>query len=168
MDFKQRRWTAPGEMRVFSKWVKTRKGYGSNVGLPVKHAMEWLALQGVEPPEDCSFDTNGGRTALAAWLDETHAPYHEGFEIHGDLFEVWSEHYQPGLASSSFARRTQSPDPRTATAALRRLAVYFGRDRRAVVQNLDLSAQLMVGFLNSQGQALLAQNIVQRYQQHQH
>ena len=74
--------------------------------------------------------------------------------------------YQPNCAKSSFARRTQSRDPHVATAALRRFAYLLGRGPRARVQGLDLSTKLMLGLLESNGQALLAQQIVEQHRQH--
>ena len=77
---------------------------------------------------------------------------------------MWIE-YQPNCQKSHFSRRTQSRDPHVATAALRRFAYLLGRGPRAKVRGLDLSAKLMLGLLESNGQALLAQQIVTQHRQ---
>ena len=161
VSFKIRRWGgALGNPRVLAKWIKSKVGFGSNWGEPVKLATEWLALVGVTPPPGLCFSTNGGRTCLGNWLTEVHAPFHEGHEIHGDLPEVWVT-YQPTVPRTSFARRTQSKDPIIATAALRRFARYIGCGARAVApEGLSLEARMMMAFMESQGQALLAQRVV--------
>ena len=89
----------------------------------------------------------------------------EGHEIHGDLPEVWVT-YQPTVPRTSFARRTQSLDPLIATAALRRFARYIGRGARAVAPaGLSLEASMMLAFMESQGQALLAQRVMDEHTQ---
>jgi len=105
---------------LFSKWSKTPQTWSCNHGDVVGVAKRWLDVQG--GGGDRPYDTNGGRKSLAGWLDITNAPYQEGFEVHGDLYDVWSESYQPSLPYSDFCRRSQSTDPRIATTALRRLA----------------------------------------------
>jgi hypothetical protein len=159
IDFKLRR-CGEEPMQLFSNWFKSC-GYGVNIGKLAKTAIEWLELQGVTAGEGNEFDTNGGRKALAGWLGELKVPYHEGFEIHADLFTVWSESYQGNVTNANgFARRTQSTDPYVATAALRRLAHHFGCSRKNNVENLDMSAKLMVAFLESQGQSDLARKVL--------
>ena len=78
------------------------------------------------------------------------------------LYDVWVN-YQPNCQKSNFSRRTQSRDPHTATAALRRFAYMLGRGARARVQGLDLGTKLMIGLLESNGQAMLAQSIVAQH-----
>lgn len=107
-------------MKLFSKWTKTPQNWASNHGDVVQLAKRWLSAQDCDAERP--YDTNSGRKSLAAWLDETNTPYPQGFEVHGDLYDVWSENYQTNLPFSDFSRRVQSVDPRTATKALRRLA----------------------------------------------
>ena len=79
-----------------------------------------------------------------------HVPYHEGFQVHGDGQDVWRG-YQPGLPESQYAVRTQTTNPRLATAALKRFQHYCGRGLRANVQaiaRVDLSSLLLSFFLN--------------------
>ena len=73
--------------------------------------------------------------------------------------------YQPNCPKSHFSRRTQSRDPPIATAALRRFAWMLGRGARARRQGLDLGTKLMIGLLESSGQAMLAQAIVAQHDQ---
>jgi hypothetical protein len=86
--------------------------------------------------------------------------------IHCFLHDVWVN-YQPNCPKSHFSRRTQSRDPYIATAALRRFAWLLGRGARARKQGLDLGTKLMIGLLESNGQAMLAQSIVAHHQQTQ-
>ena len=106
--------------RLFSKWSKTPQNWSCNHGDVVGLANKWFHAQGAGGEKD--YDSNSGRKALAGWLSELNTPYPEGFEIHGDLYDVWSQNYQPTLPYSDFSRRVQSPDARIATTALRRFA----------------------------------------------
>ena len=63
---------------------KTTQTWYSNHGDPATLAIDFFEHQG-SLPDGQRFDRNAGRRSLAAWLDSTHTPYHEGFEIHGDL-----------------------------------------------------------------------------------
>ena len=163
MEYKQQKEGAK-PVKLFQKWSKTEKQYGSSsVGKPVDLAIEWLELQGVTAGDGNRFSTNGGRKALAAWLGELKVPYHEGFEIHGDLFDVWSDYYQLNcLNSNNFARRTQSADPYVCLAALRRLKHWFGREKKIETQQLNVETQMMVAFLQSQGQSEIARTVLAR------
>lgn len=154
---------APNPLRLFANWTTTRKKFGRNRGKIYEAANEWFEAQGCLE-DGKPFDSNSGRRALAGWLSKTHTPYHEGFEIHQDLPDVWSA-YQPNCQKSSFGRRTQSKDPTVATAALRRFAWMLGRGARARVKHLDLQSKLMVAFLESNGQAMLAQSVVAQHRQ---
>lgn len=147
------------DFKIFAKWTETSKTWGpSNHGQVVELAIEWLSAQQAEG--DHPYSTNAGRKSLAAWLEEVNAPYPQGFEIHGDLFDVWSEDYQPGVPYSDFARRKQSPVPRVATKALRRLAHYFGRSPVPKVPSLDLNTMLTIASLRAQGEHDLVESVL--------
>jgi len=166
LDIKSRK-PVDGHWNVFSKWTKTTRAWVSNHGKVAELARSWITdAQDCGPGDGLEYCTNSGRMALAGWLEDLHAPYHEGFQIHGDLQDVWRK-YQPGLPDSNYAVRSQCTNARIATAALRRFQHSCGRGIRAQIQNAgiqnDLSALLMVGLLESQGQTLLAQTIVGRY-----
>ena len=212
---------------------KSTRTWHSNWGDPAKLAIDFFSYQSTLP-DGVRFNHNAGRRSLAAWLDSAHAPYHEGFELHGDLFKVWRVNYQPSVARSDFCEREQSLDPRVqgptsiysrihcsyiyrkfsynyiqshykdlpthvATAALRRFQQMLGRGMHADIDvqgeismpvnrnitvltqhlfrksrrncnimpvfpaRLDLPSALMVRFLESQGQALLAQETVESF-----
>ena len=80
------------------------------------------------------------------------------------LFKVWRKNYQPSVARSSYDLRDQSTDVRLATAALRRFQQMLGRGLKADLKvRLDLPSALMVKFLESQGQALMAQSVVEAH-----
>ena len=108
--------------QLFSKWSKTPQNWSSNHGDVIGLANRWFRAQGAAHPSGSDYDSNSGRKCLANWLQETNTPYHEGFEVHGDLYDVWSKNYQPSLPYSDFCRRPQSTEPRLATTALRRFA----------------------------------------------
>ena len=104
----------PENPQMYKKWLTSDRRGGrfgcNNVGKCTDVANEWFKCQGVggEKP----YSSNGGRNSLARWLSEVDAQYHEGFEIHGDLYEVWSENYQPDCDNhTGFRRRTQSNHP---------------------------------------------------------
>ena len=146
-------------LKVFSKWTATSKTWGpSNHGPVVQLALEWLTAQGANGARP--FCSNSGRKALAGWLEEVKAPYPQGFEIHGDLFDVWSVDYQPSVPYSDFGRRTQSPVPRIATKALRRLAHFFGRSPVPKVPTLDLNTMLTIASLRAQGEHELVEQVL--------
>ena len=159
----KRRRKLNGVWHLFSKWTKTTRNWVSNHGDVAKLAIDWYEWQGYDGPR---FSRNAGRNALARYLQETRAPYHEGFQIHGDLPDVWIV-YQPGLPESKYKVRTQSQDPLVATAALRRLQSFMGRGRRALVAGapLSLADKLMIRFMETQGQALVAEEVIEQHQQ---
>ena len=152
------------KMHLFSQWATKYKCFAKrNHGSMADVAIDWFEAQGALD-DNTRYCTNSGRRACARWLQETHAPYHEGFEIHGDLYGTWIN-YQPNCMKSNFCRREQSRDPHVATAPLRRFAYMIGRGYRVKEKGLDLSTKLMLGLLESNGQALLAQSIVERHKQ---
>ena len=151
--------------KLFSKWTKTTQNWVSNHGDPAKLAIDWFGWQGYDGPR---FDRNAGRHALARLLTAVHAPYHEGFQIHGDLYDVWKV-YQPGLKESKYAVRTQSCDPFVATAALRRFQIMLKRGPRIQPpRQLDLQSRMMYKFLEAQGQVNLAVEAIEEDAQGQH
>ena len=157
----------PTQFRLFSKWTKSTQAYVSNHGDPADLARRFLELQGAGAGDGLQYCRNAGRMAFANWLDELHVPYHEGFQAHGDLPDVWKK-YQPGLQSSNFAEREQNTVPAIVCAALRRFRHSCGRDDQTPVdKGLDLNSRLMVGLLRSQGQHDLAKDIVSRYNDEQ-
>ena len=109
--------------KVFRKWNK-KGGYGkTSIGDPVQEAFKWFKNQGLA----ANWDKNAGRKSLARWLHKLQIPYHEGFQIHGDLEQVWGGYYQKKLPKSGYGERRQSNDPDTATRALRRFATWCNR-----------------------------------------
>ena len=152
------------KLRIWAKWAFKHRDFGvRNHGDVAELAIDFFTAQ--EALDDNKrYDPHAGRRACARWLQEVHAPYHEGFELHGDLYCSWVN-YQPNCMKSNFCRRTQSKDPNVATAPLRRFAWLVGRGARAKTKGMDLGSKLMLGLLESNGQALLAQQIVERHQQ---
>ena len=109
--------------RLFRKW-KQLGGYGkTNNGDPIDLAFRWFRSQGLA----ADWDSNSGRKSLAKWLHRLQVPYHEGFQLHGDLEEVWGGYYQKKLPKSGYGERRQSNDAVIATRALRRFATWCGR-----------------------------------------
>ena len=73
--------------------------------------------------------------------------------------------YQPSVPDSKYTVRTQSADPVIASAALRRLQMYMQRGPRVQQRpNMSLAEKLMMRFMESQGQALAADEVVRQHQ----
>ena len=93
----------------------------------MKLATDWMFAQNAITKRLCH---NSGRKSLAEWLGHkrVQASYPEGFELHQDLEGNWRIFYEQELPVNphKFTRRTQSKDPETCLAALRKLQVYFG------------------------------------------
>jgi len=99
-------------VRLYSKWGEKRKQpCKDSHPNPTNLANRWFQAQGVQ---SAPFDTNAGRKSLAKWCsigeeDEVDVPYHESFQIHGDLFKVWRGSYQPSCRNpAGFKGREQS------------------------------------------------------------
>ena len=164
LEVKRRLMKRKVKFRVFAKYAAKYKSFAvRNHGDIAEFAIDWFGAQDALD-DGKRYEPHAGRRALARWLQEVHAPYHEGFELHGDLYDSWIN-YQPNCMKSNFCRREQSKDPHVATAALRRFAWLVGRGARSQTRGLELSSKLMVGLLESNGQALLAQQIVERHNQ---
>ena len=111
--------------KPYAKWGLSTKLYGQNVGDVPTFANKWLESQGVEGGP---FDRNCGRKSLSRWLQLLNVEYKEHLHIHGDLEEVWRDHYQSKLRKSGYRVREQTTDSDLATAALRRLAKWITSD----------------------------------------
>ena len=155
---------SPSEpFHLFSKWTGTPRNWASNHGDVVALANSFMAAQGIHPERP--FDGNGGRKCMAMWLDQTDAPYPEGFEVHGDRWDVFQAHYQPNLPWHPFKRRTQSTVATIATAALRRLVGSLGRAKRAAVPtDLEFPVMLQVAQMQQAGQSALVEQTWREYQ----
>jgi hypothetical protein len=118
--------------RSYPKWLRAQNRYGKDsVGKKTIFtlAQRWLNIQGANP-DQLKFDSNSGRKSLGKWCDEYGTPYHESFELHGDLWKIWKRYYQHGLQKDpAMERRTQSTTPEVACRALRRFARAIGRGR---------------------------------------
>ena len=110
---------------VYRKWTKEGVMGKSNHGKLTDLANKWMVSQGANA--GVKYDSNGGRKCLGDWCSELEVPYEESFEIHGDLFKTWADHYQNDASNDTkFARRTQAQTAKTALKAYKRLAVHFG------------------------------------------
>ena len=97
-------------------------------------AIDWMVSQGA-CSEEHRYDTNSGRKSLARWCEAIRVPYPESFHVHGDLYEVWSQHYEQDVSRyANFKRRNQSTDPKVASYALKRFASFLGRGRKVKVK----------------------------------
>ena len=107
----------------------------NNQGKVPDLANKWLQVQTHQDP----FDPNSGRKSLARWLDFHSIPYEVGFEIHGDLQQIWRNAYQSKLAKSKFEDRCQSRDVDLAAKALRLFAMWLheGQPRPSIKQQLQ-------------------------------
>ena len=113
------------EKHVYRKWTKEGKIGATNYGDLTKLANRFMTCQGANP--GVKYDSNSGRKCLGDWCSQLEVPYEESFEVHGDLFKTWIDHYQNDASNDSkFARRTQAQTAKLALKAYKRLAVYFG------------------------------------------
>ena len=113
-------WQLQDEPRRYGKWLGSGKFGSSNIGDPVKKAMQWFCAQGVCESED-AFDHNSGRKCFARLARALDLEYPAIFQVVQDLEEVWRENYDPDLPKSNWSptKRDQSPDPSLCTEALR-------------------------------------------------
>ena len=145
------------EPRMYPKWLNSKRAGGrfsvSNVGNCSKRANEWFRCQGVTDEDYCS---NAGRKSLAEWLSKVQAVYEVGFEIHGDLWEVWGKDYQDDSENpTGFKRRTQSSDPKRCLAAYKKLRKYFGvADDQAALSRMEKLMMLTLKSLGKNKEAL--------------
>ena len=112
----------------YVKWLKSGRMGASNVKDVAGTAISWMNHQ---LEKTTGYNRNSGRKSLARWCSHLNVKYHESFQIHGDLAEVWSKSYQPDMEPSDFKGRSQSADPMKATLALRRFANLLGRGVKA-------------------------------------
>ena len=109
------------DRRCYGKWLGSGRFGTSNYGDVVGMAAEWFKSKGV-CSEATKYDSNSGRKSLGRWTCLLNIPYEESFQLHGDLWVVWSEAYETEVPKTSFTGRKQSKDPEVACKALRRLA----------------------------------------------
>jgi hypothetical protein len=148
----------PREQRVYPKWLKSGRFGKMNYDSVVDLAIDWYVAQGVCTQTN-RYDTNAGRKSLARWCRHLNVPYEESFEIHGDLYKTWSEHYEDSVpGDDSMNRREQSRNPDVATRALARLANWFGRGKR-VAPRLRRQERYLHEHMLLMGQGLLAHRI---------
>ena len=146
------------DKRIYRKWnAKGSGSYGKgSQGELIKFMFEWFKIQGLNP----NWDSNAGRKSLGRWLEMLNVPHDESIEIHGDLLDVWSKHYQAGLPKRGDSKtREQSKNPEDATRALRKFATFCGRGQPAPVR-LDMTQRLLKGIMDGQGRGEEAKRII--------
>ena len=147
-----------GNKRCYGKWLPSGRYGTSNTGDVAEMAINWMVSQGACSEED-RYDTNSGRKSLARWCEALRIPYPESFHIHGDLFDVWAQHYEQDVSRyQSFKRREQSTNPKTATIALKKFANFLGRGKKVKVK-LSQRKRYLHHILVGQGQVELANKI---------
>lgn len=145
--------------RRYGKWITTGRFGKSNYGDPVDRAIDWLVSIGVCDAEH-RYSSNSGRKSLGLWTAHLNIEYEVGFQLHGDLWEVWAKHYETTIPASrgDFDKRTQSTRPDVACEALRRLANWFGFGKK-VKRRLSMHQRYMHHLLIQQGNKKLAERI---------
>ena len=143
--------------RRYGKWLDTGRFGVSNHGDVVKHAIDWFETTGV-CGGDTRYDTNAGRKALGVWTSHLRIEYEVSFQLHGDLWCVWSKHYETSVPKSDFNTRKQSTVPAVACLGLRRLGNWFGFGKK-VKRKLSTQERYMHHILVGQGKNKLAQRI---------
>ena len=121
---------APGAIRCYPRWHKNGFFAKDNVGEPIDRALFWFEVQGEAPYEGGRFSSNAGRKALARWCHKLNISYKESFEIHGDLYVTWKDHYEDYVPKGEMEKRAQSRNPDIATKALGRFAHWLGRGKQ--------------------------------------
>jgi len=123
-----------GSKRCYGKWLPSGRYGTSNTGPVAEMAIDWMVSQGA-CSEETRYDTNSGRKSLAEWCEALHIPYPESFHLHGDLFDVWAQHYEQDVEKKfNFKRRNQSTNPKVATVALKKFANFLGRGKKVKVR----------------------------------
>ena len=149
-----------GQPRMYPKWLSGKKRGGrfsecNNVADCPARANEWMKIQGID--ED--FSSNAGRKSLARWLSKVDVDYEVGFEIHGDLYSVWSQDYQPDSDNpTGFKKRKQSMNPDKCLAAYKKLRIFFGITKKKA--NLSRMEKLLLLNLQSMGKGAQAKKII--------
>jgi hypothetical protein len=123
----------PLDIRCYPKWSNGRYGK-DNVDSVVDLAVWWFDVQGEKSYDGRPFSTNAGRKALARWCQKLNISYAESFQIHGDLYETWADHYEDFVPKDRHQVREQSKCPDEATKALCRFANWLGRGKRVRAQ----------------------------------
>ena len=118
-----------GDVRNYPRW---KGGFyaKNNVGDPIDLALWWFEVQGEFPYFGGRFSSNAGRYALARWCQKLNVSYKESFQIHGDLYTTWADHYEDYVPADPHQQRAQSKNPDTATKALSRFAHWLGRGKQ--------------------------------------
>jgi len=120
----------PMDHRCYPRWDERGFWAHNNVANPVEMALWWFEAQGEKPYDGGRFSSNAGRKSLARWCHHLNVPYVESFEIHGDLFVTWKDHYEDYVPKGEIEKRTQSKNPDVATRALGRFAHWLGRGKQ--------------------------------------
>ena len=151
-----------GGKRCYGRWLDSGRYGTSNTGEVAEMAISWMVSQGACLEEN-QYDSNSGRKSLARWCEALNIPYPESFHIHGDLYEVWSQHYETDVSRySNFKRRNQSTDPKVATVALKKFANYLGRGKKVRVklsQRKRYLHAILVGQGNKEEAERIRQNV---------
>ena len=147
----------PKDVRCYPKWVDGRYGK-DNVDPVVDLAIWWFEVQGEMSYDGRPWSTNAGRKALARWCQKLNISYSESFEIHGDLYETWADHYEDYVPKDRHQQREQSKYPDKATRALCRFANWLGRGKR-VKARLSRHERYMHHHLMAHGEDDLAHRI---------
>jgi hypothetical protein len=118
------------QKRRYPKWNVKSGGFGErNIGDVASHAIQWFMNQGAIAQAQ-KYCHNAGRKSLVTWTNHLNIPYHESFQMHGDLWSVWSMNYDKAVKKSEFKGRKQARDPKIVLKAQRKLANHFGRGRK--------------------------------------
>ena len=156
--------------RIWPKWLPAQRRYShKNVGRTqmIPEAQAWINAQGGNP-DNLTFCSNSGRKALGKWCAELQIPYRMSFQLHGDLWTTWRNHYQKNLRRDpGFGDRKQSVSVQEATEALWLFARYCGRGRESREDPTDeletrQMKDLLIATLRSFGKGDIVSQILDR------
>ena len=143
------------EKRCYAKWLDSGRYGKHNISDVAAFANEWMITQGAPAP---GFDSNSGRKSLARLTEHLNIAYPHSFQQHGDLWEVFQQHYSEGIGRSDYPFRKQSRDPDTATQCMRFIAQFLGSGHKIRVK-LDRQSRFAYNLLKALGHAEKAERI---------
>ena len=144
-----------GDFRIYKKPTNDSRfnRNGNNHHSVISLAHRFFAYQGITP-HNKPFHPESGRKACGLWNGELRIPYFMNLHLTGDTEKTWRVHYQQNLADSNgYEVREQSTDPNVATAALKELRKFFGRDPppEPVPEGLTGAQQLLLRIAENVG-----------------
>ena len=150
----------PKKRGLFKLWNKKNCQFGvRNVGNVANLALQFLKDQADEKLDETEYDRHGGRKVLGRICDALQIPYHESFQVHGDLPSTWSDKYQFNMAPTEYTKREQADNAIACIACGRRVAQWLGRGV-PLKPKLGLTQRMLRGLYNMMGKSAMVNQII--------